>query len=119
MAAPRWASLDRSCDQYGIKLRADHGGSNRSLRAHCGLPHVLHALADERLRPWRNWASHLSEHSLPPREATTQLIHELMEELAKLPPPPGPRLVASVQRPPAPVPLLPAPVPPSPALHVG
>ena len=28
MAAPRWASLDRSCDQYGIKLRADHGGSS-------------------------------------------------------------------------------------------
>ena len=27
MAAPRWASLDRSCDQYGMKLRADHGGS--------------------------------------------------------------------------------------------
>ena len=91
----------------------------RSLRAHCGLPDVLHALADERLRPWRNWASHLSEHSLPPREAITQLIHELMEELAKLPPPPGPRLVASVQRPPAPVPLSPAPVPPSPALPVG
>ena len=28
MAAPRWASLDRSCDQYGMKLRADHGGSS-------------------------------------------------------------------------------------------
>ena len=27
MAAPRWASFERSCDQYGIKLRADHGGS--------------------------------------------------------------------------------------------
>ena len=27
MAAPRWASFERSCDQYGRKLRADHGGS--------------------------------------------------------------------------------------------
>ena len=38
----RWASLDRSCDQYGIKLRADHGGSspgaswNALLRGVCG-----------------------------------------------------------------------------------
>ena len=27
MAAPRWASFERSCDQYSRKLRADHGGS--------------------------------------------------------------------------------------------
>ena len=78
----------------------------RSLRVHCGLPDALHALADERLRPWRNRASHPSEHLLPPREDITKLIHELKEELAKLPPPPGPRLVGSV---PAPVELPPAP----------
>ena len=85
----------------------------RSLRVHCGLPDALHALADERLRPCRNRASHPSEHPLPPREDITQLIHELKEELAKLPPPPGPRFVASApapaQLPPAPLPLSPAP----------
>ena len=81
----------------------------RSLRVHCGLPDALHALADERLRPWRSRPA-IRQSTRCRRGDITQLIHELKEELASTA-----TTRAALSHPRAPAQLPPAPLPLSPA----
>ena len=58
MAAPRWASFERSCDQYGRKLRADHGGSTPG------------GVLERAVRTARD-AAHMSRECVPDAEITS------------------------------------------------